>query len=251
MSARSPRLFAFAALALLALPLSAKDLLVSAAASLSDAFKEIGSQYQQQNPGVTVRLNTAGSGTLLQQLLQGAPVDVLATADQQTMDTALAKQAVQPASRKTFVRNDLVLVVPATSTLRPQQLSDLQQSGIARIALSNPDSVPVGRYAKAALSKAGLFERLQPKIITTQNVRQSLNYVARKEVNAGFVYRTDAALMPDKVRVTATVALDTPVSYPIAVTSSSRQKAEAQRFVDFVLSPAGQKVLQKYGFSRP
>ena len=72
MSARSPRLFAFAALALLALPLSAKDLLVSAAASLSDAFKEIGSQYQQQNPGVTVRLNTAGSGTLLQQLLQGA-----------------------------------------------------------------------------------------------------------------------------------------------------------------------------------
>ena len=109
----------------------------------------------------------------------------------------------------------------------------------------------MGRYATAALSKAGLFERLQPKIITTQNVRQSLNYVARKEVNAGFVYRTDAALMPDKVRVTATVALDTPVSYPIAVTSSSRQKAEAQRFVDFVLSPAGQKVLQKYGFSRP
>ena len=155
MPSRSHRLFAFATLALLALPLSAKDLLVSAAASLSDAFKEIGSQYQQQNPGVTVRLNTAGSGTLLQQLLQGAPVDVLATADQQTMDTAVAKQAVQPGSRKTFVRNDLVLVVPAASALRPQQLSDLQQSGIARIALSNPDSVPVGRYAKAALSKAG------------------------------------------------------------------------------------------------
>lgn len=111
------RLLAFTALALLALPLSAKDLTVSAAASLSDAFKEISSRYQQHYPGVQIRLNTAGSGALLQQLLQGAPVDVLATADQKTMDMAVEKKAVDVASRRTFVRNDLVLITPKNSPL--------------------------------------------------------------------------------------------------------------------------------------
>lgn len=247
----SSRPLAAVLLALAALPVSAKDLTVSAAASLKDAFQEIAAQYQRQHPGVEVRLNTAGSGALVQQLKQGAPVDVLATADQASMDEANKNKSIDPASRKTFVRNDLVMVVPKNSNIRLQKLSDLQQSAIRRIALSNPDSVPVGRYSKQALTKAGLFEAVKPKLITTQNVRQSLDYVARGEVDAGFVYRTDAALMPDKVSITAAVPLDTPVSYPIAVAVHSSDKAEARRFVDFVLSPAGRKVLDKYGFSRP
>lgn len=245
------RPLAAALLVLAALPVSAKDLTVSAAASLKDAFQEIAAQYKRQHPDVDVRLNTAGSGALVQQLLQGAPVDVLATADQASMDNAAAGKGIETATRKTFVRNDLVMVVPKNSTLRLQKLSDLQQSGIKRIALSNPDSVPVGRYSKEALAKAGLFDAVKPKLITTQNVRQSLDYVARGEVDAGFVYRTDAALMPDKVKITAAVPLDKPVSYPIAVAAHSADKAEAARFVDFVLSPAGRKVLDKYGFSRP
>ena len=213
------RLTALATLMLAALPLQAKDLTVSAAASLKDAFQEIAAQYKRQHPDVDVKLNTAGSGALLQQLLQGAPVDVVAFADQKTMDMAAEKNAVDTSTR--------------------------------RIALSNPESVPVGRYTKAALEKAGLFTTLQPKIITTQNVRHSLDYVARGEVDAGFVYRTDAVLMPQKVRITATIPLDTPVSYPIAVSTASSDKAEAQRFLNYVLSPKGRQVLNKYGFSRP
>ena len=245
------RLLAAVLLTLAALPVSAKELTVSAAASLKDAFQEISAQYQRQYPGVTARLNTAGSGALVQQLRQGAPVDVLATADQVSMDKAAESKSIDGATRKTFVRNDLVMVVPKNSKLRLQSPADLKQSSVKRIALSNPDSVPVGRYAKAALDKAGLFDALKPKLITTQSVRQSLDYVARGEVDAGFVYRTDAALMADKVNISATVPPDTPVSYPIAVAANSRDKTEARRFVDFVLSPAGRKVLDKYGFSRP
>ena len=241
------RLTALATLMLAALPLQAKDLTVSAAASLKDAFQEIAAQYKRQHPDVDVKLNTAGSGALLQQLLQGAPVDVVAFADQKTMDMAAEKNAVDTSTRRTFVRNDLVLIVPKNSRTSASSLQDLKHP----IALSNPESVPVGRYAKAALEKAGLFTTLQPKIITTQNVRHSLDYVARGEVDAGFVYRTDAVLMPQKVRITATIPLDTPVSYPIAVSTASSDKAEAQRFLNYVLSPKGRQVLNKYGFSRP
>ena len=240
---RLSRLTTLAALMLAALPLQAKDLTVSAAASLKDAFQEIAAQYKRQHPDVDVKLNTAGSGALLQQLLQGAPVDVVAFADE--------KNAVDTSTRRTFVRNDLVLIVPKNSRTSAASLQDLNRPAINRIALSNPESVPVGRYAKAALEKAGLFTALQPKIITTQNVRHSLDYVARGEVDAGFVYRTDAVLMPEKVRVTATIPLDTPVSYPIAVSTDSSDKAEAQRFINYVLSPKGRQVLNKYGFSRP
>ena len=245
------RLTALATLMLAALPLQAKDLTVSAAASLKDAFQEIAAQYKRQHPDVDVKLNTAGSGALLQQLLQGAPVDVVAFADQKTMDMAAEKNAVDTSTRRTFVRNDLVLIVPKNSRTSASSLQDLKHPAINRIALSNPESVPVGRYTKAALEKAGLFTALQPKIITTQNVRHSLDYVARGEVDAGFVYRTDAVLMPEKVRITATIPLDTPVSYPIAVSTDSSDKAEAQRFINYVLSPKGRQVLNKYGFSRP
>ena len=243
---RLPPITALATLMLAALPLQAKDLTVSAAASLKDAFQEIAAQYKRQHPDVDVKLNTAGSGALLQQLLQGAPVDVFAFADQKTMDMAVEKNAVDTSTRRTFVRNDLVLIVPKNSRTSASSLQGLKRPAINRIALSNPESVPVGRYAKAAL-----FTALQPKIITTQNVRHSLDYVARGEVDAGFVYRTDAVLMPQKVRITATIPLDTPVSYPIAVSTDSRDKAEAQRFLNYVLSPKGRQVLNKYGFSRP
>lgn len=243
-------LFAAACLAAV-LPAAAKDLTVSAAASLKDAFQDIAKAYEQKYPGVKIRLNTAGSGALVQQMLQGAPVDVLATADGQSMDTAEQRNGIDRASRRTFARNDLVVVVPQGSRHTVRRLDDLQKPEIGRIAVSNPDSVPVGRYAKAALERAGLFQTLRPKLITTQNVRQSLDYVARGEVDAGFVYRTDAALMPGRVRIVHTAALEQPVSYPIAVAAASRDKAEAQRFVRFVLSPQGRQVLNRYGFGRP
>jgi molybdate transport system substrate-binding protein len=112
-----------------------------------------------------------------------------------------SRKLVNSADRKDFARNALVLIVPADSKLKLQQLSDLQQPAIKHVALGVPASVPVGRYAKHALENARLWPAVEAKAINTQNVRQSLDYVARGEVEAGFVYQTDAAIMPDKVKV--------------------------------------------------
>lgn len=238
-------------LALAASQAAAADITVSAAASLKDAFAEIAQTYQHHYPQAKVRLNTAGSGALLQQAAQGAPVDVLAFADETTMNQAQQKKLIDAATRKTFALNSLVLAAPADSRLRVNKLSDLGGSAFGRIAVSNPKSVPVGRYTEAALKQAGVWQMVRPKVISTQNVRQSLDYIARGEVDAGFVYNTDAALMKGKVKVLRQVTTVEPVSYPIAVAASSAQSAEAKRFVRYVLSAQGQKVLKKYGFKKP
>lgn len=237
--------------ALAAAHANAAEITVSAAASLKNAFGDIIAAYQKQYPQSKVRLNTAASGALLQQAAQGAPVDVLAFADDATMNQAQQKNLIVPHTRKTFAFNTLVIAAPKNSTLTVAKLADLHHPRFGRIALGNPASVPAGRYGKAALEKAGLWAGLQPKIITTQNVRQALDYIARGEVDAGFVYQTDAALMRHKVNILKNVPTQTPAAYPIAVSKSSRQDAEARRFVQYVLSAQGQGVLAEYGFKKP
>lgn len=221
----------------------AADITVSAAASLKDAFTQIAQDYQKRYPQDKIKLNTAASGTLLQQLRQGAPVDVLATADTATMQKAEQNQLVQPA--KPFAKNRLVLIAPANST-QFAQLSDLTRA--KKIAIGKPESVPAGKYAQQALEKSNLFNVLSEKFVYTQNVRQALDYVARGEVDAGFVYQTDAKLR--SVKLITDVATE-PVIYPIAVSQKSQNTAAAQRFVQYVLSPQGQAVLQQHGFAQP
>jgi len=229
----------------------AGEITVSAAASLTNAFKEIAHGFEAQNPGSKINFNFAASGALLQQIAKGAPVDVFASADQKTMDSAVKQKLVNSADRKDFARNALVLITPADSKLKLQQLSDLQQASIKHVAIGVPASVPVGRYAKRALENARLWPAVEAKAINTQNVRQSLDYVARGEVEAGFVYQTDAAIMPDKVKIAFSVPLDEVISYPVARTAASSNAAEAQRFVNYLLSPAAQAVLGRYGFHKP
>lgn len=229
----------------------AGELTVSAAASLTNAFKEIAQDYEAQHAGTKVLLNFGASGALLQQMAKGAPVDVFATADQETMDEAGRQGLLAAGERQDFVRNTLVVIVPADSKLALGGLSDLQQPDVARIAVANPASVPVGRYAKGALDKAGLWSAIEAKAVGTQNVRQSLDYVTRGEVDAGFVYATDAAVMKEKVRVAFEVRVDTPILYPIARTAGGANAEEAGSFVAHVLSPAGQAVLSKHGFQKP
>ena len=229
----------------------AAEVTVSAAASLTNAFKDIAQGYEAQHPGSKVLLNFGGSGALLQQMAKGAPVDVFASADQETMDKAQKEGLVHAADRKDFVRNKLVLIVPIDAKAVPTQLNDLTQTGYARVAIANPASVPVGRYAQTALEAAQLWPALQAKAISTQNVRQSLDYVARGEVDAGFVYATDAALMKDKVQVAFEVPLQTAILYPIAKTAASRNAADATSFINYLATPAAQDILGKYGFAKP
>ncbi len=230
---------------------SAADLTVSAAASLTNAFKEIAPLFEAQNAGTKVLLNFGASGALLQQIAKGAPADVFASADQETMNQAEAQSLLRAGERRNFVSNGLVVIVPTDAKNTPKAVVDLSGSAYGRIAIGLPASVPVGRYTQGVLQKAGLWGAIEPKMIGSQNVRQALDYVARGEVDAGFVYSTDAALMPDKVKVALTVPTETPILYPIAPLAQAPNAAAAQRFVAFVLSPAGQAVLAKYGFGKP
>ena len=229
----------------------AEELVVSAAASLTNAFKEIGATFEQTHPGVKVVFNFAASGPLLQQIAQGAPADVFASADQESMDRAQQQNLIVAATRADFVANKLVLVTPADSPVAVSTLADLTQPGVKRIAIGNPASVPAGRYAKGALEAAKLWEPLSPKFVYADSVRQALAYVARAEAEAGFVYATDAGIEKDKVRVAAEVPVTTPILYPIAQVTASRNPALAREFLAYVLSPAGQKQLAGFGFASP
>ncbi|MRX08898.1 molybdate ABC transporter substrate-binding protein [Pseudoduganella sp. FT25W] len=230
---------------------SATDITVSAAASLTNAFKEIGAAYEKEHAGDKVQFNFAASDPLVQQISKGAPVDVFASADQDAMDKADNLKLLAPGTRKNFASNSLVLIAPQGGKVPVKALADVTQPAVARITIGNPASVPVGRYTKAALENAKLWTAVEPKLILGTSVRQCLDYVARGEVDAGFVYATDAAIVKDKVTVVATVPTETPVSYPIAVIAAGPQAAAGRKFADYVQSSTGQAILAKYGFGRP
>lgn len=230
----------------------AAELTVSAAASLTNAFRDLAPLYEAKHPDVKVQLNFAGSGALMQQIVKGAPVDVFASADQKTMDQAQAQGFVNAEQRRDFVSNSLVVIVPIDSKVAPSSLNDVvKQPQYRRVAIGLPASVPVGRYTQGVLEKAGLWAAIEPKMIGAQNVRQALDYVARGEVDAGFAYGTDAALMPEKVKVAFSVPTETPILYPIAPITKSDKPELAQSFIDFVASSEAQAVLVKYGFGKP
>ena len=238
---------------MMALPLAAaaQQLTVSAAASLSDAFKEIARRFEATKSGVTVRCNFAASGVLIQQIAQGAPVDVFASADQETMNRGVEQKLIEPDTRRDFAANVVVLVAPAQGGPALKTLADLGRPDVKRIAIGKTETVPVGRYTKQLLEAANLWAPLQPKLVQADSVRQVLDYVARGEVEAGFVYRTDAAIMADKVQVALAPGGHTPVTYPVAVVSESRQKALAKEFAEYLRSPAAQEVLARFGFAKP
>ncbi len=250
----SRRHFLFACLALgilVSVPRAwAADLVVSAAASLSDSFGAIARQFEAAHAGSHVVLNFAASDVLLRQIEQGAPADVFASADQATMDQADAAHRIVTESRRDFAGNTLVLIYPADAS-PPASLAAISGNSFHRIAIGNPDSVPAGRYAKRVLQNAALWDVLQGKLVLAQNVRHALDYVARGEVDAGFVYATDAATQADKVRVALTLPTIPPVRYPIAVLADSPQRTLAGDFVNFVVSPDGQAVLHHFGFTAP
>lgn len=225
----------------------AEDLLVSAAASLTNAFEEIKPAFEQQYPDTTLVFNFAASGPLLSQMQQGAPVDVFASADQVTMDKATA--LIEPSTRTNFAGNALVLIAPSTSSLEINNTQDLLNKEIQLIAVGNPESVPAGRYTQAALESLDLYQSLTPKLVLAESVRQALDYVARGEVQAGFVYATDATLKKDQVQIRTEITGHEPISYPIAMVKTSKNKELGQQFIDFILSDQGQTILKKYGFS--
>jgi len=244
-------LLALAMIFCLTTPARAAELTVSAAASLTEAFTEVKAAFEAAHPDVKVVYNFAASGPLFQQIEQGAPVDVFASANQRWMNEAEKKNLVAPGTRRDFAANALVLATPADNPAKIKGLGDLAGKSVSRIALGTPESVPAGQYTRQALTKSGQWDSLAPKFVYGESVRQVLDYLARGEVDAGFVYATDAAVMRGKVKVVAEVPLEEQVSYPIAVIADSRNKTAATAFIDFLDDGQGWAILAKWGFKKP
>jgi len=234
-------------------PARAQELLVSAAISLKEAVEEVGAQFQQARPGVIVRFNFGASGALQKQIEAGAPVDLFLSAGERQVDELEKQGLLRSGSRRVFARNVLTLIVPGDSRLDLRAPADLLRPLVQRVAIGNPKTVPAGQYAEESLRSLGLWDALSPKLIFAENVRQVLDYVARGEVDAGFVYTTDAAVRAGQVKEAGRPPQEsyTPVTYPGAIVASSRQPTLAQAFVGLLLSPAGQQVFTRRGFQRP
>jgi molybdate transport system substrate-binding protein len=223
---------------------------VSAAASLTEAFTDIEEQFEDENPTIDINFNFAGSGTLRMQIEGGAPIDVFASASQSHMDILNNQSLIIEDSRKDFAANTVVLITPVDSELNISTPEDLISEEVETICIGNPETAPVGKYTVEALEETGLWDELESKTLLADDVKQVLVYVERGEVDAGFVYSTDAATSePDTIEIKATVPTVTPINYPIAVLSASEHQNEAQTFVDFVTSDEGKTILESYGFT--
>ena len=179
-------------------------------------------------------------------LLSSLDVDI-----QNIMNAAVEKKLIDTASRVNFAKNSLVLAVPSGNPAKVKDLASLKSAEVKRIAVGNPASVPAGNYTKNALTKLGDWDPLASKFVLAESVRQVLDYLSRGEVDAGFVYGTDAKKAEGKVTVLAEVPTEKPVIYPIASLSASPNKKDAATFIAFVTGPKGQEILAKYGFKKP
>ncbi len=226
------------------------DLNVSAAASLTDALKEINSLYLQQNSGVALTANFAGSGTLQKQIEQGAPADVFISAAPTQMDSLQNQGLILSETRRDLLNNNVVLIVPDDNKLNITGFADLAGDNIKRIAIGDPKFVPAGTYAQQIFDELGIADQIQTKLILGSDVRQVLSYVESGNVDAGIVYSTDA-LASDKVKVVASAPEDinAKVAYPVAVIKSSNNADPAKTYINFLFSHEARLIFEKFGFS--
>jgi molybdate transport system substrate-binding protein len=247
------RLFLLLLLALVPLSIQAQEskrqIVVFGAASLTDVLGEIATGFTRDT-GIAVKTSFAASSALARQIESGATADVFFPADLEWMDYLAGRKLIRTPTRKEVVANRLVLIAPADSKASIRigpgfSLAAALAGG--RLATGDPDSVPVGKYAQAALQKLGAWEQVAPRLIRTENVRAALALVARGEAALGVVYATDARI-ESKVRIVDTFPQDshTPIHYPIAATSTSG--ADGARFVEYVAGPKARSVFVKYGF---
>jgi molybdate transport system substrate-binding protein len=249
------RLFFLALLAAL-VPLSIQaqaprqEIVVFGAASLADVLDEIAAAFTRDT-GIPAKTSFAASSALARQIESGARADVFFPADLEWMDYLLERRLIQSATRKEVVANRLVLVAPADSRVSVKIRPDVSFSAAlagGRLATGDPDSVPVGKYAQAALKSLGAWAQVEPRLIRAENVRSALAFVARGEAALGIVYATDARV-ETKVRIVDTFPQDShpPIRYPIAATATSG--AAGVRFVDYVASAKARPLFVKYGFA--
>ena len=231
----------------------ARTLTVFAAASLTNAFTEIGKNFEAANPGVTVTFNFAGSQALRTQIEEGAPADVFASASGKEMDTLVTGTLVADGTSQVFLSNKLVVILPADNIAGLEKLEDLANPGIKLVLAT--EEVPVGNYARQALDLMnGSFgtdfkDKVLANVVSNEdNVKQVVAKVHLGEADAGIVYTSDAIAAPELKTLEIPTELNVIAKYPIAPLAASANAELAQTFVDYVLSPEGQAILQKWGF---
>ena len=225
-------------------PSTSEKITVQAAASLKGALTELAESYKKSHnlADDQIAINFAGSGTLRQQIEQGAPASLFISADEKNMKMLQDKDLVTDV--KPFVTNELVLVVP-----KGQPKIELNQiASVKRIVLGNPETVPAGNYGKQVLTKLGVWEQVEPNVVYAKDVKAVTASISQGD--AGFIYKTDAIAAGDAVQISAVTLADShdPVIYPIGIIKKY-DNALAKDFYQYVMSPEGQKVLEKYGFS--
>jgi molybdate transport system substrate-binding protein len=224
------------------------ELNVFAAASLTDALKEVASGYEDKT-GDKIVFNFGASSLLARQIIEGAPADIFFSADEAKMNGLEARGLILKGTRKSRLSNSLVIVVAADGNAKIDGPKDLASAKINRIALAEPKSVPAGIYAKQFLEKVKIWSTVEPKIVPTENVRAALAAIESGNVDAAIVYKTDAAISR-KVKVAYEVPpTEGPdIVYPLAVVKESKNQAAAKRLLTYLNGSSAARVFEKYGF---
>lgn len=223
---------------------------VSAALSLTDVLKEINTLYTKEHSNVTITPNFASSGTLQQQIEQGAPCDVFISAAATQMDNLQNGNLILADTRKNLLCNSVVLIVLKDSTLGITSFNDLTLDKVKQVAIGDPKSVPAGKYAQQAFDKLGITDKVKSKEVLGNDVRQVLTYVETGNVEAGIVYATDAVTSTKvKVVASAPAEINAKVVYPVAVIKASKNIETAKSYIDFLFSDKAKAIFEKYGFT--
>lgn len=223
-------------------------LMVSAAASLTDALLEIKQAFEAEHD-VEITFNFGGSGKLAQQIEQGAPVDVFISANTNWMDILVEHDFILSDSLTNVISNELVLIAHRDEPFTYDQLSAINTKEITQFAIGHPESVPAGTYAKQALVASGLWNELEQKIVYTQDVRQVIAFVATGNADLGIVYASDA-LIAEEVKVLTTIdaSLHDDIAYPAAIVTHAKNQPAAAAFLTFLTSAQAQEIFTRYGF---
>lgn len=224
---------------------------VAAASSFAQAATEIAERFEMLQGCAAVSITSASSGVLVQQVENGAPIDVLITADDIAMDRAELAGCLSGGSRRPLALNSLVLAAPLDSGLNLKSLADLKNNDFIKAAIGNPSFVPVGRYAKKALESQGLWEEFQDRLIYGNSARQVLDYIARGEIDVAFVFATDPPTARGKVKTLLTVPMAEEPRYSIALTERGATNSAASKFLEFASGSGGSDVITGYGFILP
>lgn len=223
------------------------ELTIAAAASLKDAMEELKTLYTADNKNVKITYTFAASGTLQQQIEQGANIDIFFSAATKQMDALKTKGLIIDDTDKNFLQNEVVLVVPKDSSV--SDFKDLATDKVKKIGLGEPKSVPAGQYGEEVLTNLKLLGSVKPKAVYGNDVKEVLKWVETGNADAGIVYATDA-LISDKVKVAAKApdGSHKPINYPAAVIKDSKNQDAAKDFINFIYSDKAKPVFEKYGF---